>query len=67
VQAGFHLQQLVEAPAPLAICDELWPEDSPLAPLRAMPHTAIMVGEVPGQAQGTPPTSVSTFSNSFFK
>jgi hypothetical protein len=48
VDAGLQLQQLIECPAPLAVCDELWPEDSPLAPLRNIPHTAILVAQAPG-------------------
>jgi SAM-dependent methyltransferase len=43
--AGLRLRQLVEAPAPPELCDELWPEDSVLAPLRRIPHTAILVAE----------------------
>jgi hypothetical protein len=43
VAAGFTLKQVIEAPAPPEVCDELWPEDSPLAPLRNLPHTAILV------------------------
>ena len=45
--AGLGVQRLVEASAPPEICDELWPEDSPLAPLRNIPHTAIFVAELP--------------------
>lgn len=41
--AGFALQRVVEAMAPDALQDELWPEDSPLAPLRNIPHTVIFV------------------------
>jgi SAM-dependent methyltransferase len=48
VGAGLQLQGVIEAPAPQEVCDELWPEDSPLSPLRAIPHTAILIGEVPG-------------------
>lgn len=47
VDAGLQLQQLIEAPASPEICDDLWPEDSPLAPLRAIPHTAILVAQAP--------------------
>jgi SAM-dependent methyltransferase len=43
VAAGLVVQQVIELPAPPEICDELWPEDSPLAPLRNLPHTAILV------------------------
>lgn len=46
IEAGFVLQQVIEAAAPLELQDELWPEDSPLAPLRAIPHTAILVANV---------------------
>jgi hypothetical protein len=42
-EAGLMLKRLIEAPAPPALCDALWPDDSPLAPLRALPHTAILV------------------------
>lgn len=41
--AGFSLTRVVEVLAPEALQDELWPEDSPLAPLRNIPHTAIFV------------------------
>lgn len=44
--AGFVVQRLVEASAPREVCDELWPEDSPLAPLRNIPHTAIFVADL---------------------
>jgi SAM-dependent methyltransferase len=47
VDAGLSLQNLVEAPAPEHVCNELWPEDSPLAPLRAIPHTAVLVARAP--------------------
>jgi SAM-dependent methyltransferase len=49
VAAGLELPQLIEAPAPPELCDELWPEDSPLAPLRHIPHTAIFVAQAPEQ------------------
>lgn len=48
LEAGLTLERLIEAPAPQEMCDELWPEDSPLAPLRAIPHTAILVAHAPG-------------------
>jgi SAM-dependent methyltransferase len=47
VEAGLHLQKLIELPAPPEVCDELWAADSPLSPLREIPHTAILVGTVP--------------------
>jgi 2-polyprenyl-3-methyl-5-hydroxy-6-metoxy-1,4-benzoquinol methylase len=47
--AGLHIEQVIEAPAPLEICDELWSEDSSLAPLRNIPHTAIFVARAPEQ------------------
>ena len=47
VAAGFVLEQVIEAAAPGEICDELWPEDSPLAPLRNIPHTVIVVARAP--------------------
>jgi SAM-dependent methyltransferase len=43
VDAGLQIVRLVEALAPADVCDDLWPEDSPLAPLRLIPHTAIWV------------------------
>lgn len=43
LQAGLILEKVIEAPAPLEICDELWPQDSPLAPIRLIPHTVILV------------------------
>ena len=46
LEAGFALQRVIEASAPVDICDDLWPEDSPLAPLRNIPHTAILVASV---------------------
>jgi SAM-dependent methyltransferase len=45
VGAGFRLQRVIEAHAPRELCDDLWPEDSPLAPLRLLPHTAILVAQ----------------------
>jgi SAM-dependent methyltransferase len=42
-EAGLRLGQLTEPPAPSDLLDELWPADGPLAPLRAIPHTLIMV------------------------
>jgi hypothetical protein len=47
LKAGLHLQQLIEAPVPQALAAELWPEDSPLYPLRTLPHTAIFVAHAP--------------------
>ena len=43
VEAGLVVQRVIESPASVEICDELWPEDSPFAPLRLIPHTAILV------------------------
>ena len=40
--AGLTVQRVVEALAPPDVRHELWPEDSPLAPLRCIPHTVIM-------------------------
>jgi hypothetical protein len=45
--AGLHLTQLLEVRAPENVCDDLWPEDSPFAPLRLIPHTAILVATAP--------------------
>ncbi len=47
VEAGLRLQKVLELSALPEICNELWPEDSPLAPLRNIPHTAIMVAQAP--------------------
>lgn len=46
VGAGLVVQRIVECDAPIEVQDALWPEDSPLAPLRNLPHTAIVVGRV---------------------
>lgn len=46
MDAGLVVQRIVECDAPLDVQDELWPEDSPLAPLRNIPHTVIVVGRV---------------------
>ncbi len=43
--AGFRVIRLVEPQVPEEVCNELWPEDGPLAPLRYVPHTAIVVAE----------------------
>lgn len=45
IDAGMRVQRIVEAPAPPELGDELWPEDSPLAPLRNIPHTLIVLAE----------------------
>ena len=39
--AGFGLLRLVEPLTPPDLLDELWPDDGPLASLRAVPHTLI--------------------------
>lgn len=44
-RAGLCVTRVIEADAPLDVQDELWPEDSPLAPLRYLPHTAILVAQ----------------------
>lgn len=41
--AGLRLERLIEPCVPADLADELWPEDSPLAPLREIPHSAIFV------------------------
>lgn len=46
-EAGLILEQVIEASAPLDVCDRLWPVDSPLEPLRHIPHTAILVCRAP--------------------
>lgn len=40
---GLRLVRMVEPLAPREMCDQLWPEDSPLAPLREIPHTLILI------------------------
>jgi SAM-dependent methyltransferase len=40
--AGLQIERLFEAPAPQEIAEELWPQDSALAPLHNIPHTLIM-------------------------
>jgi len=47
LQAGFRLEKLIEPPTPVAILDDLWPLDSPLAPIRNIPHTVILVVRKP--------------------
>lgn len=42
-QAGFRVERLLEPATPADLAGELWPEDSPLAPLALIPHTAIFV------------------------
>lgn len=42
-EANLAITALVEPPVPHDVQDELWPLDSPLAPLRALPHTLILV------------------------
>lgn len=42
-EVDFALTRMLEPPVPPAICDDLWPLDSPLAPLRTLPHTLILV------------------------
>jgi len=39
--AGLGLLRLMEPLPPPDLLDELWPDDGPLAPLRAIPHTLI--------------------------
>ena len=41
--AGFRLERLLEPPVPTDLAEELWPQDSPLGPLQAIPHTLIFV------------------------
>jgi SAM-dependent methyltransferase len=47
-RAGFRLDRMIEPPVPPGLADELWPEDSPLAPLRMIPHTLIIIAVKPG-------------------
>lgn len=42
-QAQLRIDTLLEPPLPPGLCDKLWPLDSPLAPLRAIPHTLIFI------------------------
>ena len=42
-EGGLQLIQLLEPPVPTDILDELYPEDGPLASLRHIPHTLILV------------------------
>jgi 2-polyprenyl-3-methyl-5-hydroxy-6-metoxy-1,4-benzoquinol methylase len=42
-EAGLPLRRLLEPPTPPEILDELFPEDGPLASLRNVPHTLILV------------------------
>jgi SAM-dependent methyltransferase len=46
-EAELRVVKLLELPAVPELLDELWPEDSPLAPLRLLPHTAILVAALP--------------------
>ena len=41
--AGFTLERLLEPTPPMELLDDLWPEDSALAPLRDVPHSVIFV------------------------
>ena len=43
--AGLHLQRIVEPPPPVELLDDLWPQDSALAPLRLFPHVVIFVAQ----------------------
>lgn len=42
-EARLVITQMLEPPVPPDVRDDLWPLDSPLAPLRALPHTLILV------------------------
>ncbi|HXF64112.1 MAG TPA: class I SAM-dependent methyltransferase [Caldilineaceae bacterium] len=42
-EAGFSVEHVLEPPVPAPLLDELWPEDSPQAPLAALPHTLLLV------------------------
>lgn len=42
-EAGMGVERVLELPVPAHLLDELWPEDSPQAPLRALPHTLLLV------------------------
>jgi SAM-dependent methyltransferase len=44
-ETGFGRVRVVEPPTPVEILDELWPEDSALAPLRHLPQTFILIAE----------------------
>ncbi|MFN8444046.1 MAG: class I SAM-dependent methyltransferase [Caldilineaceae bacterium] len=43
--AGFQLQRLLEPPPPADLADELWPLDGPLAEMRHIPQTMIVVAK----------------------
>jgi len=43
--AGFQVRRLIEPAPPPAMLDELWPLDSPYAPLRNIPQTVIFITE----------------------
>jgi SAM-dependent methyltransferase len=45
--ASLRLQRLLEPPLPHDLADELYPNDSPLAPLRNLPPTIIFLAEKP--------------------
>ena len=42
-EADLSLERVLEPPVPAPLLDELWPEDSPQAPLRALPHTLLLI------------------------
>jgi SAM-dependent methyltransferase len=44
-EAGFGRVRVVEPPTPVEMLDELWPQDSALAPLRHLPQTLILMAE----------------------
>lgn len=46
-ETGFQLRRFLEPPPPTDLLDELWPADSPYAPLRNLPQTVIMIAEKP--------------------
>lgn len=45
VDAGFQLLQMLEPEPSAEMLDEIWPEDSALAPIRMVPQTIIFVAE----------------------
>lgn len=44
-EPGFQVQRILEPLPPADLLDELWPVDSPYAPLRNLPQTIIFVAE----------------------
>jgi len=47
IMASLRLVRVIEPKTPTDVLDDLWPEDSPLAPLRLLPHTIIFIAQAP--------------------